>query len=409
MMLLFLLSVSGGVIHSQERRSEYSVDYRVNITRIDSLYSDNSSSLRDLRAFLSEIGSDRSVEIVSVSFCGAASPEGSYELNRRLARSRLASLERIVRSELEIPDSVIFRDDSYIPWDYLKSRISESELPDRDAVLSILAEEPSLVSYHRPDSQIDHRIVKLRQLDSGRTWREIHRQYFSRMRNACVVFVTYRHDSSPLPRLLVIEDSASVGAPASLPSIVPDTTSVPDGWTRRLHVKTNAIGLGLGMANAAVEVDLCRHLSFALPVYYSAWNYFRETLKFRTLSFQPELRCWLSPDNRGFYAGAHFGLSYYNFAFGGAHRYQDHDGTTPALGGGLSVGYRLPLTSDGRWNVEFSLGAGAYGLHYDRFHNTSSTRYGLLIDSVRDTYIGIDQAGVTFSYSFGLEGKGGRK
>ncbi len=39
------------------------------------------------------------------------------------------------------------------------------------------------------------------------------------------------------------------------------------------------------------------------------------------------------------------GLAYYNFAFNGKYRYQDHLRQTPALGGGLSIGYRLPLKS----------------------------------------------------------------
>ena len=52
-----------------------------------------------------------------------------------------------------------------------------------------------------------------------------------------------------------------------------------EGWTRELHVKTNVVGLGLGIANAAVEVDLAKHWSFTLPVYYSSWDYFKNTLE----------------------------------------------------------------------------------------------------------------------------------
>ena len=198
--------------------------------------------------------------------------------------------------------------------------------------------------------------------------------------------------------------------------IVPDTTAIietvipeVEEWTRKLHVKTNAIGLGMGIANVAAEIDLAKHWSFTLPVYYSAWDYFKTTIKFRTFSVQPEFRYWLSENNDGFFAGAHFGLAYYNFAFDGDYRYQDHNRETPSIGGGLSVGYRLPISRNNRWWVEFSLGAGVYSNHYDKFHNTPRTKDGLMIESIKKTYWGIDQAAVSFSYSFDLKKKGGKR
>ena len=103
-------------------------------------------------------------------------------------------------------------------------------------------------------------------------------------------------------------------------------------------------------------------------------------------------------NKKGLYVGAHFGVAYYNFAFNGDWRYQDHDGRTPALGGGLSVGYRLPISRNKKWNLEFGLGAGAYSLNYDVFHNLNDVRDGLLYDTRTGTYIGIDNVHVGISY-----------
>ena len=182
-----------------------------------------------------------------------------------------------------------------------------------------------------------------------------------------------------------------------------------EGWSRKLHLKTNAIGLGMAIANVAAEIDLAKHWSFTLPVYYSAWDYFKSTIKFRTFALQPEFRYWLSEENDGFFGGVHFGLAYYNFAFDGDYRYQDHNRETPAIGGGVSVGYRMPISKNNRWRVEFSLGAGVYSNHYDKFHNTPRTKDGLMIESIKKTYWGIDQAAVSFSYSFDLKKKGGKR
>ena len=183
-----------------------------------------------------------------------------------------------------------------------------------------------------------------------------------------------------------------------------------ESWTRELHVKTNVVGLGLGIANAAVEVDLAKHWSFTLPVYYSAWDYFQSTLKFRTLAVQPEVRYWFKFCNDGWFLGGHFGYGFYNLAFNGDYRYQDHDRDTPAMGGGISAGYRTHLSKNKRWKMEFALGGGAYLVNYDKFHNTSDVKKGLMVESsIEKTYWGIDQATISISYAFNLTKKGGKR
>ena len=126
------------------------------------------------------------------------------------------------------------------------------------------------------------------------------------------------------------------------------------------------------MLNASVEFDLAKHWSLSIPIYYSAVNYFVSTIKFRTLATQPEVRYWFNENNKKLFLGAHFGVSSYNLAVNGEKRYQDHDGKSPILGGGVSIGYRMPISKNERWNVEFTIGAGAYHLHYDTFYNTKN-------------------------------------
>lgn len=188
----------------------------------------------------------------------------------------------------------------------------------------------------------------------------------------------------------------------------PDTPPTPaeERGVRKLSVRTNAFAWAAAISNIAAEVDVCKHWSFCLPVYYSAWDYFSSTLKFRTLALQPEVRYWFADRNDGWFAGAHFGLAWYNIATNGTYRTQDHNGTSPAPGGGLAVGYRMPISRNKRWRMEFSIGAGAYRLHHDKFRNY---RDGLLVYSEKKTYIGIDQASLSFAYAFDLKRKGGER
>lgn len=98
-------------------------------------------------------------------------------------------------------------------------------------------------------------------------------------------------------------------------------------------------------------------------------------------------------------------MAYYNVAFGGAVRYQDHDRRTPALGGGLNVGYRLNISANRLWRLEFSLGAGVYRLDYDKFQNRHN---GLRTERCKKTFFGVDNAAVSICYTFDLT-KGGVK
>lgn len=169
-----------------------------------------------------------------------------------------------------------------------------------------------------------------------------------------------------------------------------------------VYLKTNAIGWGMLIPNVSVEMDMCKHCSVTLPIYYSAINYFSSEVKFRTLCFQPEMRYWFAENNNGWFGGAHFGIAWFNYANGGEWRFQDHNRHTPVIGGGLSGGYRLSVSKNQRWFMEFSLGVGIYKLHYDKFHNEPN---GQLVETRKRTFFGVDQLAVSFAYRFELKNK----
>ena len=179
-----------------------------------------------------------------------------------------------------------------------------------------------------------------------------------------------------------------------------------DEWTPQIHFKTNTVGLAMLIGNIGAEMDVAQHWSVNFPVYFSAMNYFTSKVKFRTLAFQPELRYWLSDANNGWFAGTHIGLAWFNYAKGGDWRYQDHHRHSPLYGGGLNGGYRKPISKDGRWLMEFSLGCGIYHLNYDIFHNEPN---GQLVGSRQRTFYGIDQVAVSFAYRFDWKKKGGKQ
>ncbi len=393
--------------YSQTRSTELYIDFRVNSSRIDTSYSDNGAKIREIKSVLRELQKDTTVSILNVSFCGTASPEGSDQTNRRLSKQRLETLETLIRSEIEIPEELITRDDNYISWNSLISMVESSDIAHKNEVLEILKSDSKIVGYYGAQL-IDDRILRIMELEGGKVWDEMKRRFFNRMRYAVVVIVTEK-EIEPLPVEpvpAVLDTIPETPSEIVVEKIEPQPVVIPEVWGPKLHVKTNALGLMAGITNGAVEVDLIKHLSLNIPVYYSAWNYVIPTVKFRTLYTQPELRFWLNENNDGFFFGPHFGVGSYNVAVDGTYRFQDHDGKTPALGGGLGLGYRMPLSKKNpRWKVEFTLGAGAYSLKYDRFFNNDDVTQGPYLDTISKTYWGIDGASVSFMYMFDLKKK----
>lgn len=391
---------------AQQERTEICIDFRVNSRTIDSTYMDNAVRLDEIMYHINRLRQDTTLSVTQLTLTGVASPEGNAQLNRRLANERMQALEQYIRSHTTLSDSLIIRHtDTYIPWDYLISKVKESDLPQKEEILSILHREAELVPYYH-HTTIDSRIPALQNLDDGHIWQTLKKRYFAQMRNACAVLITLKKETEQHPEAIPepTDTIASISTPI-LESVTDTVVVIPKETVhpQSLYLKSNAIGWAMLIANAAIEVDLCKHWSATLPIYYSAMNYFTSDIKLRTLCFQPEVRYWLNENNERWFIGAHFSLAWYNYAKGTEWRYQDHDGKTPLWGVGISGGYRMPITKNHKWWLEFSLGTGVCKLHYDIFHNEYD---GPHVDTRKPTFFGIDQAAVSFAYRFNLK-KGG--
>ena len=75
----------------EQTRTEMNIVFRVGSSAIDATYMDNSATLERMVEWVNGVKADEMVDIVSVEFCGAASPEGSSAINRRLSRERLTA------------------------------------------------------------------------------------------------------------------------------------------------------------------------------------------------------------------------------------------------------------------------------------------------------------------------------
>jgi hypothetical protein len=350
------------------------------------------AAFRHLRA----IAQDSTIVIKAVEFYSSVSPEGSYTYNKTLSKKRLETAERIIRSYIDIPASAkVTRTERMIPWtDYLLPIITaDTTKAYRNELIKLIIENER--SERRRALQNDSKL-----------WDMLERDHFKHMRKAGAIITTvkiiYSQIAQSVPTAIASVKAVDATAMSFPREEKPAEVAEPIESKLGVSLKTNLVMWGLGITNVAVEFDLCKHLSLSVPVMYAAYNYFKPTIKFRTLATQPELRYWIKKENTGFFVGAHFGVGSYNIAVDKDTRYQDHNGTSPALGGGLTVGYRTHISKNKRWSMEFLVGAGCYKLHYDTFYNVDN---GRLFGTHKKTYWGVDNAAINFNYKFDYKKK----
>lgn len=391
--------------------AEIKVYFATSKADIDPSLKQNARAFAEIDSILTVVSNDSSWVVKHVDIIGSASPEGSADYNRALSLRRADAISKYFASYTD--SATVAADFRYTgaDWQGLRRLVKAAPtVPDRDRVISII------------DSGTADRLACLKRLSGGATYRWLLAELFPELRASAVKISLQREKAPatiiarPHTEIAVAPEPEPQPQPQPEPVVEPEhdtetppVAATPEPYIRRMYLKTNAAAWAMAISNVAIEFDIVPHLSATLPLYYSAWDYGSHRVKFRTLAFQPELRLWSRPDNMRWFVGAHFGVAQYNMAIGGSRRYQDHDGHSPALGGGISAGYRRTLGRSGRWMMEFSLGAGAYSLHYDAWDNTTSVAHGQKAYEKRKTFFGIDNVGITFIYSIPLTGKGGSR
>ena len=126
--IVLVFTLFGSVhLFGQESRKEICVDFRVGKSTLDTAYVNNAERLAEIVSFLGSVKNDGALDLVEVSFCGSASPEGSAGINRRLAEERRAAVENYVRRCISLPDSIVTRCDATIAWERLACLAEQSD------------------------------------------------------------------------------------------------------------------------------------------------------------------------------------------------------------------------------------------------------------------------------------------
>lgn len=353
---------------------------------------------------MSRLRADSTLLVDSIQVQGCASPDGPFDFNRNLARRRMLSMRDYMTSTYGIPADKIKLNSSYIAWEEFRHLVAQSPLANRDEILTVASQ-----GCDDDARQVKRRLNTLKRINNGETWKYLSLNTFPAIRSAAMLYITLR-PTAVTPAAMTQPVTAADSIHRVFISSAADTmTSAPEpyrtisqeampcsGW----YLSTNAVEWAMFIANIKGEYDFGCRWSGALSLHYSAMNYFSSDCKFRLFLVRPEVRYWTRDSHRGLFIDGHLQMCSYNFALPAwKYRIQDTRGKHPALGGGIGVGYRLPLGKSRRWALECQIDAGVYHLKYDRFENR---RNGQRVDTKSRTWAGIDNFALSIVYNFNI-------
>lgn len=112
--------------------------FRASHTDIDENYSQNRTELQKILSTISRVKENGDLTIQGISLKGNASPEGSYDMNEKLAKGRMQAINRYLKARGAIDNLNISTSYEAENWDGLRTFIEKSDLPDRQALLELI-------------------------------------------------------------------------------------------------------------------------------------------------------------------------------------------------------------------------------------------------------------------------------
>ncbi len=367
------------------------------------------------QAILPNINS-KHLQLRRVIVRGAASPEGSYQLNQRLARGRSdALITELLRN---------------MPFQYMKVDRQVSNVTEDYGYLCLLMQRNGDSDYQVVKDIYDRAQGNEQQCkrefmaaQGGRLWQRLLKEYFPQLRAARLMLWFSKPDAEHAPVEPLIKGRAATWPITADMSVayrqlppMPRVEVEPEEMLRRevLSVKTNLLEYGAPipdygwcpMPNVAVEYfPRHGHFTFGASLDFPWWiGNTTNHHYFELRNYQLETRYYTRNSNRSYEQRADGSLTqrsngqaafkgFYLSAYAHAFLYQI--GLTArkgwigeGAGGGLGLGYVFPLSRNQHWRMEVGAQVGVFVTRYDPF------RYGCPVeDTVEDGLYYYDYTG----------------
>lgn len=135
-------------------------------------YMNNRTELAKTDSLINELADDPYIMVDSITITGYASPEGNYDFNTRLSGSRALALKNYLERKYTPHKYVLTTITASEDWEGLRKEIARANIPYGVQLMSIID------SIADPDVRDNH----IRQLDNGKTYAVLLRDYYPPLR-----------------------------------------------------------------------------------------------------------------------------------------------------------------------------------------------------------------------------------
>ena len=351
----------------------------------------NDSLLMELDEKVLPMINQDSLQIACLMVRGAASPEGPFKWNKFLGQKRAEALLDFVSQRLAVPIVEDKFEMQVTIEDYRTLCLLMRRAGDKD-----YGYVQSVCDKYLPKNDLYHLKQTLVTPREGRLWLRLFREYFHRLRAARIILFFYNQaqkQEEPEPEPLPEPEPEPVPEPQPEPEPVPEPqpTVVPVPMQpvripRRelLSVKSNLLfdfayvpgyDRWCPIPNVALEYYPLRgHFTYGASIDFPWWQHYWDHKYFQIRNYQIESRYYFRSGSiynnppgqgaafRGFYLQAYANAGLFGICFG-----PNRGWVGEGLGGGIGVGYVLPLGQKQHWRLEFQAQFGYFGCRYDPY------------------------------------------
>jgi outer membrane protein OmpA-like peptidoglycan-associated protein len=174
--IIFFLFVCATI--SAQTKDSVVIYFPKNSAKLDLNFRGNDQSVRSILDSLSIFVNDSVYKIKSITYSGAASPEGNKAYNERLADLRARSLFRYISNYTVLPDSIQFVKSLGRDWAGLIRLVKQdSNLPQREYVLQVLED-----IVNNSASTAEDPLLKLMKISNGTAYKYMYDNIFPSLR-----------------------------------------------------------------------------------------------------------------------------------------------------------------------------------------------------------------------------------
>lgn len=176
------------VLYNDDRENTITIHHVQGKYEVIRDFANNRQALTDLMSSIRILENCIDSEVTAVLIAGFASPEGSYEINDKLAWNRAVSVKEYILNHSGLrPDQIKIHNGSS-DWQGLRMLVEESSMAEKDIILDIIDNTPVWDAERNVG-----RLGELMRLGGGDPYRYMLANLFPQLRNSAYIKVYYKN------------------------------------------------------------------------------------------------------------------------------------------------------------------------------------------------------------------------